>query len=108
MGKANRKCYVCDTKYEYCKSCGRDRTKPEWMAEFHEANCAIIFETCVRFNMELISKEEAKAMLANCDLSNKASFKESIQTTLAEILGEKSKTAQAKTTKSHEVVKTEE
>ena len=70
MGRRLRECYLCSQKYEYCPSCSQDKMKPSWMTDFHEENCVKIFEICTRFNMNLMSKENAKSALNNCDLSN--------------------------------------
>ena len=107
MGRRTRECYLCGEKYEYCPTCSQDKMKPTWMVEFHKENCKVIFDTCTRYNMDMITKEEAKAILDACDLSNKANFKSYVQKDLANIFAEpKSK---SKASKTHEVVnKTEE
>lgn len=118
MGKRTRKCYLCGEKYSYCPTCSNDRMKPAWMAEFHSENCKNIFDICTRYNMQLLTKEEAKAAIEKCDLSNKANFKDYVKRDLAAILAEEPKLKRTKAiakelvvkeTKSHEVVnKTEE
>ena len=81
------------------------------MAEFHSEDCKNIFDICTRYNMQLMTKEEAQKALSACDLSKKESFKDYVQRDLANIFAEdqKSKAAPAvsKTAKSHEVVKQE-
>ena len=79
MGRRTRECYLCGLKYEYCGTCSNDRMKPSYMSEFHNGNCKDIFDICTRFNMQLMSKEEAKAALEKCDLSNKSNFKSYIK-----------------------------
>lgn len=86
MGRRNRKCYLCDESYEYCPTCSQDRTKPSWMAEFHSENCKDIFDICTRFNMQLLTKDEAKLAVEKYDLSNKLKFRPSVQSTLSTIL----------------------
>ena len=88
MSKRRRSCYLCGTDYQYCPTCSQDRMKPTWMAEFHEENCVKIFEVCTRFNMQKMSKEEAKNALSSCDLSNKANFKSYVQRDLDVIFEE--------------------
>ena len=111
MAKKDRKCYLCGEKYQYCPTCGNDRLKPTWMAEFHSEDCKSIFDICTRYNMQLMTKEEAQEALSACDLSKKESFKDYVQRDLANIFAEdqKSKAAPAvsKTAKTHEVVKQE-
>lgn len=91
MGRRNRECYLCGEKYSYCPTCSQDRTKPIWMAEFHEENCVKIFEICTRFNMKSMSKIDAQNALKACDLSNKANFKPYVQRDLDIIFAEEKK-----------------
>lgn len=86
MGRRNRECYLCGSQYSYCPTCSQDRTKPAWMAEFHSENCKDIFDICTRFNMEFLTKEEAKSAIEKCDLSNKENFRPSVQKTLSNLL----------------------
>ena len=86
MAKTNRICLTCNTKYSYCPNC--NKKDPTWMAEFHDENCKSIFDICTRFNMQLLSKDEAKAALENCNLSNKANFKSYVQRDLKNIFAE--------------------
>ena len=105
MGRKTRECYLCGEKYNYCPTCSQDRMKPAWMAEFHDENCKNIFDICTRFNMELMSKTEAKKALTACDLSNKDNFKSYVQRDIANIFAEDApKGAKIKTS---EVVKQE-
>ena len=97
MGKRNRVCYLCGKKYNYCSSCSQDRSKPAWMEEFHSESCKNIFDICTRFNMGIMTKDEAKAALENCDLTDKANFKDYVQNDLANIFAEaKAKPSKAK------------
>ena len=89
MGRRTRECYLCSQKYEYCPTCSQDRMKPAWMAEFHSENCKNIFDIATRFNMQLLTREEAKAAMEQCDLSNKANFKSYVQKELENIFAEK-------------------
>lgn len=88
MGRRTRECYLCSSKYEFCPTCSQDKNKPAWMAEFHSESCKSIFDICTRFNMKLLTKEEAKAALEKCDLSNKESFKDYVQRDLVNIFAE--------------------
>lgn len=103
MAKRDRKCYLCGEKYKYCPTCSDDRMKPAFMAEFHTENCKNIFEICTRFNMNLMSKSEAKTALEQCDLSNKANFKTFVQRDLENIFKEEPKSKRFKR-EEHEVV----
>lgn len=86
MGRRNRECYLCGEKYEYCSSCSQDKMRPAWMAEFHNEDCKNIFDICTRFNMGLLTKEEAKVAIEKCDLSNRANFKSYVKRDLDNIL----------------------
>lgn len=79
MAKRDRKCYLCGTDYKYCGTCSQDKMKPAYMSEFHSENCKNIFDICTRFNMGMMSKEEAQEALINCDLSNRENFKSYVQ-----------------------------
>lgn len=91
----NRKCYLCGEKYQYCNSCSSDQGKPAWMAEFHNENCKEIFDICTRFNMNFLSKDEAKEALSKRDLSNKANFKDYVQKDIKNIFSEPVKSEKA-------------
>ena len=88
MGRRSRKCYLCGTNYNYCPTCSTDLTKPTWMSEFHSEDCMKIFDTCTRFNMEMMSKSEAQEVLNSCDLSNRSNFKSYVQHDLEVIFAE--------------------
>ena len=94
MAKINRKCLSCGVEYSYCSNC--DRNKPYWMSEFHEENCKNIFQICTDFNVKLISKDEAKAALEQCDLSNKENLKSFVQRDLENIFKEEPKPKRGK------------
>lgn len=106
-----RECYLCGKKYKYCPSCSQDRMKPSWMAEFHEENCKNIFDICTRYNMQMLTKSDAKKALEACDLSNKENFKDFVQRDIANIFAEDPKPvvkpAALKAEKISEVVKQE-
>ena len=85
MARRQRTCLLCGEKYSYCPTCTPDKYKPTWMNEFHSENCKKIFDICTRYNMQLLSKEEAQAALEKCDLSKKETFKDYVQCDLANI-----------------------
>ena len=96
MGKRNRECYLCNEKYEYCPTCSQDKMKPAWMATFHSENCKNIFDIATRFNLQLLTKEEAQSEMGKCDLSNKLNFKSYVQKDLENIFAEDHKAKRAK------------
>ena len=107
MASRNKTCYLCGTRYKYCSTCSQDRMKPSWMGEFHSESCKDIFDICTRYNMELITKDEAKAELAKCDISNKENFKSYVQKDLENIFAEELSADKKPAKQQHEVVTTE-
>lgn len=89
MARKNRKCATCGTKYSYCPNC--NRTEPSWMTSFHSENCKTIFQICTQYNVDLLTKEQAKEALNACDLSNKENFTECIQHDFSNIFAEEPK-----------------
>lgn len=85
MGRRNRECYLCGKSYQYCSTCSQDKMKPSWMSEFHNENCKNIFDICTRFNMKLLTKDEARVAMEQCDLTNKSNFKTYVQRDLDNI-----------------------
>jgi hypothetical protein len=78
------------------------------MSEFHEENCKNIFDICTRYNMQMISKAEAKDALKECDLTNKENFADYVKIDIQNIFDEEPKTKRGNAA-AHEVVnKTEE
>ena len=119
MGRRTRECRLCGTQYKYCPTCSEDRVKPVWMSDFHNENCKNIFDICTRFNMQLLSKDEAKSELEKCDLTNKENFKDYVKRDLENIFVEEPKKRGKRTelnivdealesTNVHEVVEIEE
>lgn len=96
MGRKTRECYLCGEVYHYCPTCSQDRMKPSWMAEFHDENCKNIFDICTRFNMQLMTKEDAQKALEACDLSNKDHFKSYVQRDLVNIFAEETQPKRGK------------
>ena len=88
MARRDRNCYLCGEEYKYCPTCSQDKMKPTWMGEFHAENCKNIFDICTRFNMQMLTKEQAKDALDACDLSNKENFKSYVQRDIENIYKE--------------------
>lgn len=88
MARRDRQCYLCGENYKYCPTCSQDKLKPTWMAEFHAENCKNIFDICTRFNMQMLTKEQAQEALSACDLANKENFKPYVQRDLENIFKE--------------------
>ena len=64
-----RKCILCGKEYTYCPSCPKDAKKESWYAIFDNENCKNISKTLTDYNLNQISKVEARHALLACDLS---------------------------------------
>lgn len=87
MAKINTTCKTCGTQYYHCYTCPADLYHPSWQALFHEENCREIFTILGRHGQGLISAEEAKELLANCDLSQKDTFNDGIKNHITLVCG---------------------
>lgn len=88
MARRDRQCMCCNSKYQYCPTCGQDRTKPTWMAQFCSEACKELWQTATRFNMNLIEKSEAKAIVEALELKEKSEYVECVQRDIDVILAE--------------------
>lgn len=88
MAKRNRTCLTCGTKYSYCPTCSVDKAKPTWMTEFCNEVCKELFGTATRYNMQVLTKSEAKEIIENLELKEKSEYVDFIQKDLENILGE--------------------
>lgn len=69
MAKPNRTCIACREKYSYCPDCSRaDAFKPAWFSEFCSESCKDLWLTLTKYNMSMLSKDEARAIILNLDL----------------------------------------
>lgn len=84
--RPNRVCKTCGTAYSYCPNCSADYNKPKWMNMFDCEDCKIVFDTATKFNLNKITKEEARNALSNVNLDKV--FTEQIQKDLANIFYE--------------------
>ena len=64
-----RKCILCGKEYKYCPSCPKDAKKETWYAIFDSENCKNISKALTDYNLNKISKDEARNALLACDLS---------------------------------------
>lgn len=88
----NRKCLACSTKYSYCPSCSRaDALAPSWKAEFCSESCKDLWLTATRYNMNRITKSEAKSIISELDLKPIESYVECVQRDLKNIMAEEKK-----------------
>lgn len=66
-----RTCIVCGKEYRYCKSCTKHAKKETWHVLYDSKNCKNISQILTDYDLNRISKEEAKDALSKCDLSIK-------------------------------------
>lgn len=86
MSRFNRKCILCGKSYRFCSDCREESDQPAWKNIYCSENCRTIFNTCVEFAQNHISKEEAKAILEKCDLSEKDNYRADLRETVNKIL----------------------
>ena len=89
MAKKDRKCICCGTKYQYCPDCGGHyRFKPTWYSQFCSEECKELWSTATKFNMSMLSKQEAKEVISALTLKDHSEYVECVQRDLKNILGE--------------------
>ena len=92
-----RKCLACGTKYSYCPTCSRaDALKPSWRSEFCSEPCMEIWTACAKHNMNMLTKDDAKAIILNLDLNPIESYAEYIQRDYAKIMATEHKPKRGK------------
>ncbi len=106
MARKQRKCICCGEEYSYCPTCWDDRLKPAWMVEFCCEDCKELWETASKFNMDLISKDEANKKISSLKLKPHNEYVECVQKDLKNILGDEQKSTKA-VKPAHGVVKKE-
>lgn len=89
--KANKKCAICGAEYEYCSSCSEKKHLPTWKNSFCSENCKTIYDTCVKYNMGNLAKDEAALILKTCDLSKRSKFTPATKRLVKEILAQPKK-----------------
>lgn len=88
LKEINHWCAVCGKGYHSCDSCNDIKAFTPWRSLTDSIEHFKIFTTLRDFNNGLISKDDAKRLLANVDLSDKDSFKDGSKKVLAEIYKE--------------------
>lgn len=92
MARLNKTCLACRTKYSYCPSCSRiDALKPSWASEFCSATCKDLWFTATRFNMNILTKAEAKSIILELDLKPIDQYAECVQRDFKNIMAEEKK-----------------
>lgn len=96
MAQLNRKCTACGTKYSFCPDCSRaDALKPSWYSEFCGESCKDLWLTLTRYNMNRITKSEAKSIISELDIKPIDSYVDCVKRDYAKIIAEEKKSKKA-------------
>ena len=88
----NKKCLSCQTAFSYCPDCsGADRLAPAWRAEFCSSDCKTLWSTATKFNMNKLTKAEAKSIISALNLKPAGQYVACIQRDLNNIMAEEPK-----------------
>lgn len=97
MAQLNRKCICCSTRYSYCPSCSRaDALLPSWYAEFCSEECMNLWTTATKYNMNRLTKSEAKDIISNIKLKPTSEYVACVQKDLENIFQEEKKSKRGK------------
>lgn len=86
--KINHWCIICGKGYHACDSCDEIQSFTPWRKLACSPEHYKLYILLKQYNSNVITKEEAKSMLANIDLTGMKDFKESAKKVLDEILKE--------------------
>ena len=86
--KINHWCIICGKGYHACDSCDSVKSFTPWRAIADTVDHYKIYMVIKQYKSNLITKEEARAMLLNIDLTGMGNFKDSVKKRLDEILKE--------------------
>ena len=89
MARRDRQCLCCQIKYKYCSTCSADQAKPTWMTEFCSEPCKELFATATKYNMEMLTKSEAKEIIQGLELKEKSEYADFIQKDIENINAKK-------------------
>lgn len=88
----NRKCLCCSTVYSYCPDCSRaDKLAPAWKAQFCSEPCMTLWTTATKYNMNMLTRAEAKEIISNLDLKKNDEYVACVQRDLKNIMVEDKK-----------------
>ncbi len=88
--KINHWCIICGKGYHACDSCDSVKSFTPWRALADTADHYKIYLVIKQYNSKMITKNEAKTILENVDLTGMDSFKDSVKDILNEIFKENS------------------
>lgn len=92
MAIKNRTCLACGTKYSFCPDCnGADKIAPTWKSDFCSETCMTLWTTCTKFNLNKLTKPEAKSIISALTLKPIDQYVKCVQRDLGVILKEEPK-----------------
>lgn len=93
----NKKCLCCSTRYSYCPDCSRaDALKPTWYSEFCGEDCKELWLTLTRYNMNRLTKSEAKSIISELNLKPIDSYVDCVKRDYAIVMAEEKKPKRGK------------
>lgn len=81
----NHWCVLCGKGYHACDTCSKEKSFTPWRALTDSIEHYKIFMVLKDYNNKLITKDEAKKMLANVNLADKDTYKENVKSLLKDI-----------------------
>ena len=97
MAIKNKKCLCCGEKFSYCPHCSKaDALKPSWASEFCCEECMILWTTATKYNLGILAKSEAKAIISKLNLKPTEEYAQCVQRDLGVILAEEPKPKRGK------------
>lgn len=84
--KLNRVCKVCHDQYYFCPNCSGVTAAEKYKIMFCSKNCRDVFQTCVSYDMNHITNDEAREKLSQLDLSKKSEFSEQLRAEIDAIM----------------------
>lgn len=88
----NKKCLACQKSFSYCPDCSKvDALAPAWRSEFCCEDCKTLWSTATKFNMNKLTKAEAKAIISALELKPAEQYVACIQRDLKNIMSEEPK-----------------
>lgn len=72
MGKKERTCIVCGTKYDYCPRCAQYASFPSWKNNYDKEDCKILYNVINKYVFKHIDANEANDEIEklNVNVSN--------------------------------------
>ena len=95
----NKTCLCCLTKFSFCPDCSKkDALKPSWAGEFCSEDCMTIWSTATKYNLNKMTKAEAKSVISALALKPIEQYVKCVQRDLDIILKEEPKPKRSKKT----------